>query len=244
MPLLFLAAFVGEPEMLTLQVDTTPRTAWVISPERPTAKPPLVFFFHGHGGSGRGIARSAAIHRQWPEAVVVYPNGLPSRTPNDPAGRRPGWDVLGETNRDLKFFDQLLDRLRRDKSIDPERVFVGGHSNGAVFTYYLWMRRPNQIAAFAPCAGAGGTRVTTPKPAFIVMGSTDAVVDPERQKASIDAVLKLNQARLPGKTSGFLSRFEGEQPTETYVFPGGHAFNRAAVSPMVKFFQSIGGTHL
>jgi len=39
---------------------------------------PLVFVWHGHGGSSRGAARQFRIHQHWPAAIVVYPQGLPT----------------------------------------------------------------------------------------------------------------------------------------------------------------------
>src|SRR6478672_3764464 len=53
-------------------------------------KVPLVFDFHGHGGKDRHAARSHRLHEAWPEAVVVYMQGL--NTPGkltDPEGKKP-----------------------------------------------------------------------------------------------------------------------------------------------------------
>src|SRR6476620_8158028 len=53
---------------------------------------PLVFVFHGHGGSMQTAARSQPVHELWPEALVVYLQGVP--TPGrltDPEGKRNGW---------------------------------------------------------------------------------------------------------------------------------------------------------
>src|SRR5262245_32495941 len=94
---------------------------------------PLVFVFHGHGGSAQQASRSMAMHEQWPEAVVVYLQGLP--TPGrltDPEGRRNGWQaaVGDEGDRDLKFFDTALAVLKAERTIDARRIYAMGHSNG------------------------------------------------------------------------------------------------------------------
>ena len=52
------------------------RTAAVYRPSKKTGETPVVFVFHGHGGRRTQIARSRPIHELWPEAAVVYPNGL------------------------------------------------------------------------------------------------------------------------------------------------------------------------
>ena len=76
---------------------------------------PVVFGFHGHGGNSRNAARSFDLHRNWPSALVIYPQGLATKTPNDPNGNRNGWQYVKGTDqdRDLKFFDSLVDWSRR-----------------------------------------------------------------------------------------------------------------------------------
>ena len=73
-----------------LMVDGVNREALIYAPSGagPTSCP-VVFVFHGHGGSSRQVARSLAISREWPEAISVYMQGLP--TPGqltDPDGLR------------------------------------------------------------------------------------------------------------------------------------------------------------
>ena len=40
------------------------------------------------GGTMNFAARRFRLHELWPEAVVVYPQGLATKTPRDPAGKR------------------------------------------------------------------------------------------------------------------------------------------------------------
>ena len=69
-------------------VDGIVRQALVYAPaQTSTQASPVVFAFHGHGGSMQNAARSFGYHRLWPEAIVVYPQGL--KTPGrltDPQG--------------------------------------------------------------------------------------------------------------------------------------------------------------
>jgi len=64
---------------------------------------PVVLVFHGHGGTARYAARTFALHRHWPEAIVVYPQGLntPGRR-TDPEGRRPGWQHAAGEQREFR----------------------------------------------------------------------------------------------------------------------------------------------
>ena len=55
---------------------------------------PLVFVFHGHGGSGANIERRFDIEGLWPDAIVVYPDGLVGhKGVTDPAGVETGWQT-------------------------------------------------------------------------------------------------------------------------------------------------------
>src|SRR5947209_18506022 len=80
------------PRQLTIKVDGIERHALVFAPGSNTAnKIPLLLVFHGHGGSANGFAQHGALHKAWPEALVVYPQGIPISTGVDPKGLKPGW---------------------------------------------------------------------------------------------------------------------------------------------------------
>ena len=73
---------------------------------------PVVFVFHGHGGSMAPASRAFGLHTLWPDAIIVYPQGLPTSGMTDPEGKLPGWQKSpGDyADRDLKFFDAMLAR--------------------------------------------------------------------------------------------------------------------------------------
>src|SRR5688500_17553323 len=119
------------PTQRTWEVDGVRREALVYPPSRPTGgKTPLVFDFHGHGGTARHAARTHHIHDAWPEALVVYMQGLP--TPGkltDPEGKRSGWQhgPGDQKDRDLKFFDVVLASMNKDHAVDGDRIYATGH---------------------------------------------------------------------------------------------------------------------
>jgi polyhydroxybutyrate depolymerase len=88
--ILFSAALTraADPMRQEWKVDGVDREALVAAPATAKEKPsPLVFVFHGHGGAMRNAARQFHIHDLWPQAIVVYPQGL--NTPGqltDPEG--------------------------------------------------------------------------------------------------------------------------------------------------------------
>ena len=100
------------------KVDGTIREALVYTPAAARkVSSPVVFAFHGHGGTMRYAAANFAYHKYWPAAIVVYMQGLNTAgTLTDPEGKRPGWQrTFGDQNdRDLKFFDAVLATLQKD----------------------------------------------------------------------------------------------------------------------------------
>ena len=70
----------GAAETLTrheLTVDGVMREALVyVPPGAKTTATPVIFAFHGHSGSMTTAANHFAYHALWPQALVVYPQGL------------------------------------------------------------------------------------------------------------------------------------------------------------------------
>ena len=234
---------------LNFTVDGVARSALVYVPPAAKTRPvPLVFVFHGHAGSARQAARSFHLEREWPEALVVYMQGLD--TPGqltDPQGQRAGWQAaLGDqADRDLKFFDAVLARLKQDDNVDARRIYCTGHSNGGGFTYLLWLARGNVFAAVAPCSAAAKyARQLSPKPAMIIGGDRDPLVKFAWQKLTMDAVRRVNGCSPAGESWAkqcTLYPSATGTPLVTMIFPGGHRFNPAAPALIVKFFKEHPG---
>jgi polyhydroxybutyrate depolymerase len=241
----------------TWTVGSVERTALVAAPAN-TGLPlasgsesrgaPLVLVFHGHGGTSLNAARTFDIHTHWPEAVVIYPQGL--NTPGlktDPQGQRPGWQhTPGDQNdRDLKFVDAMLDWARTRFTIDPARVFAAGHSNGGSMTYTLWRARAGTFAAFAPSSSIFQRAViagATPKPAFIVAGEKDELVPFATQQLSLAATLRLNQAAATGTEWSGGAKIHASPigaDVVAYIHSGGHPMPADAGALMVKFFRTV-----
>ena len=208
---------------------------------------PVVFAFHGHGGNARNAQRSFHLEKLWPEAIVVYMQGLP--TPGrltDPEGKKNGWQgAVGEqSDRDLKFFDAVLKKLRSEHRVDDSRIFSMGHSNGGGFTYLLWEARADEFAAFAPSASAAGRRQTTlkPKPVLHIAGKNDELVKFEWQQASIKRLIASNScstSEVKDKNMPWV-RYPSENrtPVMTYIHEGTHKYPSEAPEITVQFFKA------
>lgn len=242
-------AMADDFEHISFTVDGVARTALVYSPANAkTVSTPVVFVFHGHGGSAENAARGIAIHKHWPEAISVYMQGLD--TPGqltDPQGNLPGWQAAAgdQGDRDLKFFDAMLARLKRDYNVDTKRIYCTGHSNGGGFTYLLWLTRGNVFAAVAPSAAAAKyANQLPPKPAMIISGENDPLVKFAWQKLTMNAVRRLNGCAAIGEPwdkQCTIYPSKSGTPLVTMVYPGGHELNSAAPALIVKFFKQHPG---
>lgn len=247
--LLFIAqATAAEPrtaERMEWTIDGVKREADVFLVKTAKDEPaPLVFGFHGHGGSMRNAARSFRLHDVWPEAIVVYMQGL--NTPGkltDPEGKKPGWQpAQGEQgDRDLKFFDAVLATLKEKHKVDEKRIYSTGHSNGGGFTYLLWSERPTVFAAVAPSAAVGhrGMKPLTPKPVMHVAGENDKLVKYEWQKLTMTRLKSLNECGEGtewGKNCTLHPSKTGN-PVVTLIHPGAHGYPEEAPELIVKFFK-------
>jgi len=233
---------------ITIVVDGVERTGLLYAPPGAASrKAPVVFVFHGHGGTAANIARGFALHRHWPEAMVVYLQGLP--TPGrltDPTGLRAGWQAGAgdQGDRDLKLFDAVLARLTREFTIEPTRVFATGHSNGGGFTYLLWARRGDRLAAVAPSAAAAIQllKQLQPKPAMHLAGQKDPLVRFDWQRQTMDGIRRLNGCASTGTSWAPLATIYPSAPGTPcveYIHPGGHQYPADAPALIAKFFREL-----
>lgn len=263
-PLVAAMAWAGLAAVATAQADVTrlaPRTWTIDGIERsalvalpasaPTAAQPapLVFVFHGHGGRSANAARGFRLHELLPDAVVVYPQGVP--TPGrltDPEGKRSGWQaaVGDHGDRDLRFVDAMLATLRAELPVDGRRVHATGHSNGGGFTYLLYAARSADFASFAPSA-AGGVRhlrdgQPIPRPLLHLAGRNDQLVRFDAQQRNVDALIADVGAdagapwdAVPGAT---VHRGKAGELVATWLHDGGHEFPAAAAPAIAAFFRA------
>jgi polyhydroxybutyrate depolymerase len=232
----------------TWQVDGVTREGLLHVPASAKTKPtPIIFAWHGHGGTMRHALNSFGYDKLWPEAISVYLQGLntPSRLV-DPEGTKPGWQGLpgDQGDRDLKLFDAVLAQLKHDYKIDDRRIYSTGHSNGGGFTYLLWQNRGDVFAAMAPSSAflvrMGGAELK-PLPVLHVAGETDPLVKFSWQKLMMDKLIKGNDcgAGHPWGDAKFCTEYTSAKgnPVVTCIHPGGHTFLPEAPALIVKFFK-------
>jgi polyhydroxybutyrate depolymerase len=171
-----------------IQVKDKERLYRLVVPKSvdPNKAAPLVFAFHGLFDGKDLIPR----YSQLPELaeakgfIVVFPNGL-----------RASWPlVLDWARDDLAFFDTLLEHLEKDYTIDADRVFLTGMSNGAYFSHLVASQRADRIAAVAAHSGGLGLiqnlSVKHKYPVMLIHGDADSIVNVSESRKARDAYEK------------------------------------------------------
>jgi len=230
---------IASAETITWKGDGETRLAIIYAPSTKSAgeKAPLVFAFHGHGDDIQNF-QYTGIHRMWPEAIVVYFQGLPSRDGLS------GWQVeKGDYNdRDLKLVDAALASLRGRFKVDDTRIYATGFSNGANFTYLLWAERPGLFAAYAPVAARlrSSVHLTQPKPLFHIAGIQDSQIPFADQKSAIEIARRVDGVAGEGASCGNGCTVYGADtanPVMTWIHAGGHEYPPSTSERIVKFFR-------
>jgi polyhydroxybutyrate depolymerase len=115
---------------------------------------PLVFVCHGYSGSAEGIMNYSEFNDLAVEYgfAVCYPQGI-----DDSSGSsffNVGYDFQNnETVDDVAFLEDLIDLFSQDDSIDTDKVFCTGMSNGGDFCYLLACEASESFLGVAPISG-------------------------------------------------------------------------------------------
>lgn len=171
--------------LVSIRIDDHDRKFIFVTPTgfKPGESLPIVFFFHGAGGSAQQAARTYG----WPEKAekenffAVFPQGLGVNPDGsgifhvwrDERGNRPGGI------NDVHFFEVLLDKLQDAVPIDPRRIYVTGFSNGAGMSFSLGAHFSDRIAAIAPVSCQSFTKIDSlarPLPVYFLTGTADPLI--------------------------------------------------------------------
>lgn len=142
-----------------------------------TSPVPLVVVFHGGGNTPENASGRFGVSEKAEEEgfIVVYPNA--SEIMGDQWHFGLGWfteNLIDEFGRlwfdEVGYTKKIIVKTQRDYNIDPNRIYLAGHSSGAMMAYYCGSRLSNIIAALASNAGCIGAHiddfkmVTIPEP--------------------------------------------------------------------------------
>lgn len=132
-------------------------------------KPPVVFFIHGANGYGtefKGTTKGDAVADKG-KFIAVYP----SASATDASGV---WDDMsGITN--FPFFLAIIDTLDKRYTIDRNRIYMTGFSQGGFISFVAGCKYSDVFAAIAPVSGHAGSPCTIkrPVPVYLTFGANE-----------------------------------------------------------------------
>lgn len=232
------------PQTLSFKVDGFEREAFVVvGPKAKATGAPVVIAFHGHGGNGNYMMRKMNFAQSWPEAIAVYPTGLPGHLGKvDPDGTRNGWQTRpGEMgDRDLKFVDEILKSLAGEYHANMNKVFSMGHSNGSAFTWLLAAERTKSFAGYCGwCAGGSiAAYRSAPTPSFIIAALNDEIVPLRSVRLFEQGILRRNDCTDDPLIENRIKKYKGKAPVWIYEYDGGHMLPSDASILTVAFFKA------
>ncbi len=137
---------------------------------------PVVLVLHGFTQTAQGIMAYSGFNAvaESEGFIAVYPNGV-NLTWNV------GFSATGAD--DIGFLNALIDTLSHKYTVDPERIYACGMSNGGFMSYRLACELSGRIAAIASVAGSMTTETFNtchPQravPVLEIHGTSDLIVN-------------------------------------------------------------------
>ena len=149
-----------------------------VPPSYEASRPaPFALMLHGAGGDARGGVSPFLDLADGAGLVLLAPESR---------GRT--WDVLlGGYGPDVEFIDRALEQTLGRLAVDPERLAVGGFSDGASYALSLGIDNGDlfsHVLAFSPGFMAPAERRGRP-PVFVSHGTADQVLPIDRTSRRI-----------------------------------------------------------
>jgi len=146
---------------------------------------PLVIALHGMGGDENSYFQA---YGQGAFKVEAEKHGYIVACPK---GRKPASMYVGDAEKDVM---DVIAEMKRDYNIDPDRIYLTGHSMGGFGTWSVAMSHPEVFAAIAPISGGGnpaGMSKLAHIPELVVHGDNDPTVPVDRSRAMVAMGKKL-----------------------------------------------------
>lgn len=136
-----LTSYAAQPEKQSLTFNGKERTYYTFTPEKLKSSAPLLLLLHGSGRDGMSQIN------EWKDLATQQ--GMVLAAPDSENSRQWNVDIDGP-----EFLHQMVEAVRAKSRIDPKRIYLFGHSAGAVFALCMGIMEPKYFAAVGVHAGA------------------------------------------------------------------------------------------
>lgn len=190
-----------------LEADGQTRTFSLFVPEKLEGKAPLVITLHGSGRDGRILVDHWKSLASKEGIIVAGPD----------AAQRDGWNMGIDGP---AFLYALTEHLKSKYPVDPKRVYLFGHSAGAIHGLAMGVLESEYFAAIAAHAGVlqqdyapYAKQAPRKIPLGIWVGTNDRLFPVENVRQTRDALVHLgfptNLTEINGHTHDYYSRSSG-----------------------------------
>jgi polyhydroxybutyrate depolymerase len=230
---------------VSMQHDGQSRSAVVYVPTSALGTDaPVMLNFHGYGGEAAWHMEDADMRSQADQEgfVLVYPQGTDLSGGAHWNAAPPGGDNKSSAD-DIGFTEVLLDSIRLAHSIDDDRIYAVGYSNGGMFAYFLACERSDLIAAAGAVSGTmldGTCRDGEPISMISIHGTADGVIPYDSDGDFSSAVSAVDYWRDRNGTT--------EQSTSTETVGGvqvdSSRYTGGEAGTEVEHHRVVGGEHV
>jgi poly(3-hydroxybutyrate) depolymerase len=160
------------------------RTYYLLAPDGATAEHPAPLLVLLHGSNRNGLS----LVEKWRDLAIK--EGIFLVGPD--ATKSEGWNIPQDGP---DFLHDLISDLKAKYPIDPRRMYLFGHSAGAIFALYMSLHESEYFAATAIHAGVlpreAYSAIDLAKrkiPIYIVVGTVDPFIPVAEVKTTRDAL--------------------------------------------------------
>jgi polyhydroxybutyrate depolymerase len=158
---IFLATFVGTPSGNAAQISFSgprPFKLFVPSTYNASFPAPLIIALHGYSQTGDKFEKYLNLTSvaQARGILYVYPNGTADKSGTRFWNATPQCcDIHTPKVNDSGYLMSIIDQVSKTYSVDPDRIYIIGHSNGGFMANTMACLHADRIAAVVSMAGGG-----------------------------------------------------------------------------------------